>query len=233
VIEFREIGKALAWLVPTRLTDAVANYAVLHENPDLLPSDYIVRNRNEYFARVNDAVGGSQVKLRFLEFGVLDGDSIRLWASLNGNLASRFVGFDSFEGIPGAWRGRKPGYFDRGGAIPQIADERVRFVRGWFNRTLPSEIGAILDSDGDAVTLAHIDSDLYASALYCLTVLGGRLPSFYVMFDEYGAGEARALRDFLEAYGAQFTALLGLKRTTRSALPTRVFGRIEMAPPTA
>lgn len=53
-------------------------------------------------------VSGARARLLFLEFGVLDGDSIRHWAGLNANPGSRFVGFDSFEGIPAAWREREP-----------------------------------------------------------------------------------------------------------------------------
>jgi len=36
----------------------------------------------------------------YLEFGVRNDDSILKWATLNNNSNSRFIGFDSFEGLP-------------------------------------------------------------------------------------------------------------------------------------
>jgi len=226
MIDFREVSKALASLVPTRLTETVANYAALRENPELLPADYVIRDRAAYFERINQMLGGPAAKLLFLEFGVLDGNSIRQWAGLNRNPQSRFVGFDSFEGLPTAWRGRPAGYFDRGGALPDIADPRVRFVKGWFNRTLPGVADELLPADPPTQVLVHIDADLYSAALYCLSYLGPRLGDFAVMFDEFGAGEGRALRDVVAAYGGRFTPRLGLKRTAYAALPTRVFGEL-------
>jgi hypothetical protein len=230
MIELREISKALAARIPTRWTETLANYAAMRENPSLLPPEYVVSDRAAYFARIGESLGGPGAKLLFLEFGVLDGASIRQWCGLNANPESRFVGFDSFEGLPTAWRGREAGYFDRGGQMPAIDDARVRFVKGWFNRTLPGELDRMLPLEPGATLLVHIDADLYTSALYCLTSLAHRLPAFHVMFDEYGAGEARALRDVTEAYGARFTPVLGLKRGPRSPLPTRVFGRLDELP---
>lgn len=226
MIDLREVSKALASLVPTRLTETVANYAALRENPELLPTDYVIRDRAAYFARINDMLGGPETKLLFLEFGVLDGHSIRQWAGLNRHPGSRFLGFDSFEGLPTAWRGRPAGYFDRGGALPDVADSRVRFVKGWFNRTLPGVAAELLPIDAQTRVLVHIDADLYSAALYCLSYLGPRLGDFAVMFDEFGAGEGRALRDVVAAYGGRFTPRLGLKRAGYAALPTRVFGQL-------
>jgi O-methyltransferase len=226
LFQIREFTKVLAAHIPTRWIEPIANYSVMRENASLLPAEYIIADRQAYFARVHETVGGTTARLLFLEFGVLDGDSIRHWAGLNANPGSRFVGFDSFEGIPAAWRGREPGYFDRAGQIPAIADDRVRFVKGWFNQTLLRELDTLRVESRDSVVVVHIDADLYSSALYCLTTLAQSFSNFYVLFDEYGAGEARALRDFLDAYGVKFDALLGLKRTRHAALPTRVFGRI-------
>lgn len=226
MIDPREVSKTLASLIPTRLTETVANYAALRESPDLLPRDYVVRDRGAYFARVNEMVGGPDATLLFLEFGVLDGASIRQWAGLNTHPASRFIGFDSFEGLPTAWRSRPAGYFHRGGAPPDVTDGRVRFVKGWFNRTLPGVARDILPVAPGTRILVHIDADLYSAALYCLSYLGPRLGTFAVMFDEFGAGEGRALRDVVDAYGATFTPRLGLKRTGHATLPTRVFGEL-------
>ena len=74
----------------------------------------------------------------FLEFGVYTGHSIRFWSEMNRDPQSRFIGFDSFEGLPEDWLGNyTKGTFDVGGAVPQIEDERVSFVKGWYQNTLP------------------------------------------------------------------------------------------------
>ena len=39
----------------------------------------------------------------YLEFGVRYGDSLFKWSGLNAHPDSRFIGFDSFEGIPEDW----------------------------------------------------------------------------------------------------------------------------------
>ena len=54
-------------------------------------------------------------------FGVWQGETFRKWLTLNGDPGSRFVGFDSFEGLPEDWEvGRSNGTFNR----RQGADDR-------------------------------------------------------------------------------------------------------------
>src|ERR1022692_2079890 len=63
----------------------------------------------------------------YLEFGVYQGESMQVWADLNTHPDSRFVGFDSFEGLPEDWtKGKPAGTFDAGGKTPAIPDPRVR-----------------------------------------------------------------------------------------------------------
>lgn len=226
MLDIRELSKSITSRLPISALENAANYAVLRANPDLLPSEYIIRDRAAYFGRVRDQLGGETVPLLFLEFGVYQGDSIRQWAALNSHPDSRFVGFDSFIGLPERWRGRAAGYFDCGGKLPAIDDARVSFVPGWFNQTLPAALDRLLPTGCQVVV--HLDADLYSAALYCLSMLGARLPEFPVLFDEFGAGEGRALRDVLAAHGGSFTPLLGLKRGRLSSLPTRVFGRLRL-----
>lgn len=230
MIALRELAKNLAARLPAQPIETAANYAVLGATPGLLPTDYVIGDRRAYFAQVSDRLGGPATQLTFLEFGVHRGDSLRQWTALNAHPDSRFVGFDSFAGLPVRWRGRPAGYFNTGGQPPAIGDPRVRFVKGWFNQTLPAELDDLGDDPG--TLLVHIDADLHSAALYCLITLGLRFGAFHVMFDEFGAGEGRALRDVVEAFGAAFTPALGLKRQPYSALPTRVFGHVAFPAPT-
>jgi hypothetical protein len=46
---------------------------------------------------------GKSTPIDFLEFGVFRGDSLFKWAQLNTATDSRFIGFDSFEGLPEVW----------------------------------------------------------------------------------------------------------------------------------
>ena len=64
----------------------------------------------------------------YLEFGVYRGASIRAWVGLSAHKESRFIGFDSFEGLPERWSGSLgAGAFDAGGNIPEC---RTFFANG-------------------------------------------------------------------------------------------------------
>src|SRR5580704_6413380 len=76
--------------------------------------------------------------IHYLEFGVYRGDSLRLWLNAISRPASRFVGFDTFTGLPERWRPTEPaGHFNANGVIPDIKDPRCRFEIGLFQDTLP------------------------------------------------------------------------------------------------
>ncbi len=144
----------------------------------------------------------------YLEFGVYRGDSMRAWSGLNAHPESRFVGFDSFEGLPEDWTGDLgAGAFDTGGAIPAIADPRVRFVKGWFQHSLP---GFLRDHVPDRRLVVHNDSDLYSSTLYVLAQMDRLMvPGTILVFDEFASPlhEFRAFQDYLGAFMRQAVPL--------------------------
>lgn len=137
----------------------------------------------------------------FLEFGVYKGNSIRLWSEVNRDPRSRFVGFDSFEGLPEGWTRNCPqGAFDVGGAIPDIGDERVSFVKGWFQSTLPEFLKGFTPRSRLVV---HNDSDLYSSTLFTLVNLHQFLVrGTVIIFDEYSSAlhEFRAFEDYKNSF---------------------------------
>ena len=140
-------------------------------------------------------------RIDYLEFGVHEGRSILHWARRNTDAVSRFVGFDTFTGLPEDWSQSYPrGHFDTGGRLPATDDARVRFVEGLFQDTLP----AFLDGFRPRSRLiVHNDSDLYTSTLFCLTTLDRIIaPGTIIIFDEFGdvMHEFRALQDYLASY---------------------------------
>lgn len=122
--------------------------------------------------------------IRFLEFGTYQGRSIRWWLKLNQDPRSRFVGFDSFIGLPEAWEGRPQGHFSTAAQVPSIEDQRCSFRKGWFYETLPDFLAQY---DGcDELQVFHLDADLFSSTLYVLNHIGPLLkPGDYIIFDEF------------------------------------------------
>jgi hypothetical protein len=140
-----------------------------------------------------------------LEFGVWKGRTVNLIAGLRPDAIVH--GFDSFEGLPEAWRpGFGAGMF-RTEALPEVAPN-VRLEVGLFDRTLPG----FLDRIGPApVAFLHIDCDLYASTQTVLAQLRGRIvPGTVILFDEYfnypgwQRHEHRAFQEFILEQGLRY-----------------------------
>ncbi len=157
----------------------------------------------------NQVIGDAQVT--YLEFGVHKGNSIKYWCKLNKNPASRFYGFDSFEGFPIEWDkffgSMKKEHFDVGGQTPLTDDGRCRFVKGWFQHTLD---GFLADFQPQGQLVVNIDSDLYESALYVLTRMDAWLkPGTIVFLDDFSSvrNDFAALQDYCRAYMRSYEAL--------------------------
>lgn len=138
----------------------------------------------------------------YLEFGVHRGHSILTWATLNTDVASRFVGFDTFTGLPETWNDAHPkDHFTTEGRTPRTSDSRVTFEVGLFQDTLIPYLERHRASERQVVV--HIDCDLYTSTLYCLTKLDPVMARGTVLiFDEFGdvLHEFRAFSDYIASY---------------------------------
>lgn len=89
------------------------------EQRDRIPA---FEHLDDFYRYINDQVCGGTA-IDFLEFGVYKGHSIRLWSQMNRDLHSRFIGFDSFVGLPESWTKRiNKGAFHVDGAVPQVDD---------------------------------------------------------------------------------------------------------------
>jgi hypothetical protein len=156
----------------------------------------------QVWGRIAEELAGKH-RILYLEFGASSGDCIRHWAQLLPGPDCRFVGFDSFEGLPENWSKDYPkGYFSRNGRIPEIDDRRVSFVKGWFHETVPKY--ALPDHE---TLIINIDSDLYSSAVCVLHALRNAiLPGTYIYFDEFDVrrDELRAFDEFIAETGMGF-----------------------------
>jgi len=160
-------------------------------------------HRDDLHRFVRNRLNIGQGAVDYLEFGVYRGATIKMWSDEDRHPESRFVGFDSFEGLPEDWSGTMPkGTFTTFGQLPDIADPRVRFVVGWFQKTLPGFLREFSKRPNCPLVI-HNDCDLYSSTLYCLTSLDPILePGTIIIFDEFDdvLHEFRALTDYCQAF---------------------------------
>jgi hypothetical protein len=116
----------------------------------------------------------------FLEFGVASGRTISHLAV--NTPQTHFYGFDSFEGLPEAWRsGFDKGVFAR--ADLPVVPPNVTLIKGWFDDTLPT---FLQDRPEMPLSLLHVDCDLYSSTKTIFANLKDRMvPGTIIVFDEY------------------------------------------------
>jgi hypothetical protein len=159
--------------------------------------------REDLFAETVARVHGARPL--YLEFGVYAGESMRWWAKHLTMPGARFVGFDSFEGLPEDWRPNTPAGHFAVGEPPTIDDPRVSFAKGWFNETLPTFTLPEHDQ-----LVVNVDCDLYSSADTVLRALEPHLvPGTLIYFDELPDRdhEMRALMESLTRTGARITPI--------------------------
>lgn len=142
------------------------------------------------------AVGVAERDGLWLEFGVAGGTSIN---RISGRVDVVVHGFDTFTGLPETWHRAAPtGLFSQAGKLPTV-NPNVVLHPGLFHETLPP----FLASTEQTVAFAHVDSDLYSSAVTVLGLLADRLrPGTVLVFDEYATpgpfkDEANAFRELL------------------------------------
>ena len=121
-----------------------------------------------------------------------------------------YYGFDSFEGFPnpidkdettpitgkGFWANPPDTVLKvlRDGRVgEEVIRDRIRLVKGWFDKTLSQYEGRI--------ALLHLDCDLYESYKLSLETLYDKVqPGGVIMFDEYGdarwPGATKAIDEF-------------------------------------
>ncbi len=162
------------------------------------------RTRLEFHEAIAESLARTPVLV--LEFGVYTGDTLRLWLSLFPHPASRFHGFDSFEGLPETWNtGLTKGAFSLGGKMPPFADPRVTLHKGWFSDILPE-----FQPPSNDQLVVHLDADLYSSTDCVLRALQDHIvPGTILIFDEFidRMHELRAFDEYLQRSQHRFEFL--------------------------
>ncbi len=157
--------------------------------------------------------------IQYMEFGVYQGTSMRWWTNKIGHKGSRFIGFDTFTGLPEHWRATEPmGAFDAGGKLPDIEDERCQFEVGLFQDTLPAFLKR---TDFRGRLVINLDADLYSSTLFVLTTLAARLKHGDILFfDEFSnpMDEFRAFEEFTRSFRVRYEVLGALHGHTYLAI---------------
>ncbi|MGI9002224.1 MAG: class I SAM-dependent methyltransferase [Pseudonocardia sp.] len=138
-----------------------------------------------------------------LEFGVYSGHTLKMISAARAGRA--VYGFDSFEGLPEAWRSGFPAGTFGVGRLPDVPGAEL--VVGWFEDTLPRFVA----EHSGPVALLHLDADLYSSTRTVLDLVGPRLlPGSIVVFDEYfnypgwEQHEYRAWQEYVERTGTRY-----------------------------
>jgi len=165
------------------------------------------------------------VPITYLEFGVYGGWSFERILRQFRNRESRFYGFDSFEGLPEEWGEMKVGHFSTDGETPQPDDKRAKFIKGWFQNTVP---GFLKEEKIGGVPLIHFDADLYSSTLFLMTTLWHYIPDYWFIFDEFQPDEIVAMRDFTRAYPVEFQFIACTAGDNK--IPQQLLGRLRTVP---
>ena len=188
--------------IPRKATDVVTDHAALY--------DYAARQL------------GPDLAIDYLEFGVAHGASIKAICERFRNPRSHFIGFDSFQGLPEAWLMHERGAFSTGGRLPHFGDNRVEFVAGWFQNTVPDRLKLFGTPSG--TVFVHFDADIYASTLFLLTTLWHYIPEYYFMMDDFIHEDVVALHDFSRAYPVEVEFFAQTRGGGGN--PDQVFGRL-------
>jgi O-methyltransferase len=207
-----------------RAVDAFLNYVALGSflRGHGLAAPAPVASREDLFGLALQELRDRRVL--YLEFGVHEGRATRWWSEGLRHPESVLQGFDSFEGLPERWNDDNPqGKFAVGGSVPQIDDDRVTFVKGWFADTLAGYVPPRLDE-----LFVMIDADLYSSTICVLDALEAAIvPGTYLYFDELADRnhELAALDEFLTRTGMR-VEVIGVAATM-----TQWLFRVTAAPP--
>jgi len=176
----------------------------INQNKNLPFNDFYSGNRTyDNRIKLHEYLNNEIIKnqtLNYLEFGVAQGRSFVWWMDKYKNESSRFIGFDTFSGLPEDYGPSKKGEMSNGNEPVKTDDKRASFCQGLFQQTLPVFLKTF---DNDKLTVIHMDADLYSATLYTLTTMAPYLKKGdIIFFDEFcvPTHEFLAVKNFTESY---------------------------------
>jgi hypothetical protein len=143
----------------------------------------------------------------YLEFGVAGGHSFKWWLEKNRNEASRFFGFDTFEGLPEKWGAFQKGAMAHAMESLNIHDNRAFFYKGLFQHSLLPFLDRY---DNKNKKLIHLDADLFSSTIFTLSQLYRFLKEGDILlFDEFAVPqhEFLAFKIFTESFYVDYEVI--------------------------
>jgi hypothetical protein len=221
----RDFLKRLAGSVSADNWERLLTYSILDADFSAAVTSPVVPTREDLWHIAEQQCAGADGAMLFVEYGVHEGYSIKRFASRNRHPDSRFIGLDSFEGLPEDWRSGAmvKGAFDVSGAIPKVDDPRIEFVKGWFQKTARQLHDRLLEHP-TLPMIVHYDADLYSSTVFALAQMAGLRSSYLAIFDEFTGHEARALYNFKQAFGVSIEFIA--QTQWRGRYPQQVLCRI-------
>lgn len=194
-----------AYVFGSKVSNQLINFGYLIKSSQFFHKTKtpIHSNRIQHYDYLSNKYDLDKKCILYLEFGVYKGESFQYWLNINNNVNSKFIGFDTFTGLPEEWGHIKIGYFDTKGNVPVFEDNRYEFKKGLFQDTLPFFIEQNIDLFESKSLLINFDADLYSSTLYTLVKIAPYLKKGDLLtFDEFfsvvnSSTEFRAFIDFL------------------------------------
>jgi len=174
---------------------------------DFFQEKWDYERRYLLYEAVSKSEGFAEVPIDYFEFGVAGGRSLNWWLEKNQNSASRFFGFDTFEGLPEKW-----GAFEKGSMAYaldslNITDSRASLHKGLFQDSL---IPFLEGYNNQNKKLIHLDADLFSSTIFTLSQLYRFLkPGDVLLFDEFAVPqhEFLAFKIFTESFYVKYEVL--------------------------
>ncbi len=122
------------------------------------------------------------------EFGVAYGYTTQWWLSRS-SLVDKWYGFDTFTGLPRAWRHFAAGAFDANGKPPEISDSRIEWVVGKVENTFSANWIQPTSSEDETRTqrVFILDLDLYEPTKYVAEQVFPQLQEGDLLYLDEGA----------------------------------------------
>lgn len=175
-------------------------------------NDWYCRNwdysrREKLYAALCEQENIHQQPINYLEFGVSSGGSFKYWLAKNQHPASKFYGFDTFEGLPESFGPFGKGSMANSIESLQITDARASFYKGLFQHTL---LPFLEQFPNDKRKLIHLDADIFSATIFALSQLHRFLKKGdIIMFDELAVPthEFMALDIYNRSFNPQYEVI--------------------------